>query len=49
MTRNILGSQTGEAVANGILWVEVRDASECPSEHRLDPRTVASSPKCQLW
>ena len=42
LSRNILGHQTREAVASGILWVEARDAAECPSEHRTDPRTVAS-------
>lgn len=41
LSRNILGRQTREAFANGILWVEARDAAEHPSEHRIDPRTVA--------
>lgn len=49
MSRDILGSKTRQAVANGILWVEVRDAAECPSEHRTVPRTDAPSPKGQLW
>lgn len=40
-----LSSKTREAVANGILWVEVRDTAVCPSEHR----TKASSPQCQVW
>lgn len=43
MSGNILSSQTRETVANGILWVEARDATAAyPSECRIDPSSVAS-------
>lgn len=42
MSRNIWGSKTREAVANGVLWVEARNAAGCSSEHRIDHKTVVS-------